>query len=90
MLGRWRTTAIWFSCFFAIAMAFVSTSIALEKRMRTIDFEDELVEAMNKRNLDSLSYLGEHEKDRKHKHLYRKRVGFKGETTQLLREMRYQ
>lgn len=63
---------------------------AKERRMKAIDFEDELVEGMNKRPLDSLSYLGEKDKDRKRPHLYRKRAGFRGETMQTLRQLRYQ
>lgn len=90
MLGEWKRIFFWFYCSLGIVTACASISMASEKRMKTIDFEDELVEAMNKRNLDSLSYLGEKEKDRKNRHLYRKRVGFRGETTQLLHEMRYQ
>lgn len=61
-----------------------------ERRMKAIDFEDELVEGMNKRPLDSLSYLGEADKDRKKPHLYRKRAAFRGETNLTLRQLRYQ
>ena len=60
-----------------------------EKRMKVIDFEDDVVEGMNKRPLDSLNYLSDQEKDRNRKRLYRKRVGFKTETQETLRELRY-
>ena len=90
-MGKWKAIVMWLFCTLSIMTAtFVSASLAGEKRMKEIDFEEELVEGMNKRNLDSLSYLGEKEDDRKKKHLYRKRSGFRGETKELLREMRYQ
>jgi hypothetical protein len=60
-----------------------------EKRMKVIDFEDDVVEGMNKRPLDSLNYLSDQEKDRNRKRLYRKRVGFRTETQETLRELRY-
>jgi len=90
-MRRWKAMLIFLICTLTILTAtFAATSVAGEKRLKTIDFEDELVEGLNKRNLDSLSYLGEREEDRNRKHLYRKRATFRGETKELLREMRYQ
>jgi hypothetical protein len=59
------------------------------KRTRVIDFEDEVVEGMNKRPLDSLNTLGDSGKKRRKPHLYRKRVGFRTETQETLRALRY-
>lgn len=56
---------------------------------KVIDFEGDLVEGMNKRPLDSLSEISELQKRRKRMHLYRKRRGFRTETQETLREMRY-
>lgn len=70
-------------------MGFSNASFGKEKRMKVIDFDDEVVEGMNKRPLDSLNYLSDQDKDRDHKRLYRKRVGFKNETQETLRDLRY-
>ncbi|HAR41249.1 MAG TPA: hypothetical protein DCS07_01230 [Bdellovibrionales bacterium] len=59
------------------------------KRQKMIDFDDELVEGLNKRPLDSLSHLSEAEKRRRKSHLYRKRSGFSTETSQTLQNLRY-
>lgn len=58
-------------------------------RQKVIDFEGDVVEGVNKRPLDSLSELSEVQKRRKKMHLYRKRKGFRTETQETLREMRY-
>jgi hypothetical protein len=58
-------------------------------RSKVIDFDDETIEGMNRRPLDSVSQISEKDK-RKHKpHLYRKRTGFRSETGETLRSMRY-
>ena len=70
-------------------MILATSAVGQEKRMKVIDFEDDVVEGMNKRPLDSLNYLSDQEKDRNRKRLYRKRVGFKTETEETLRDLRY-
>ena len=62
---------------------------AEENRSRVIDFEDELVEGVNRKPLDSLNQISEKEKRKRRMHLYRKRGGFKSDNQELLREMRY-
>lgn len=59
------------------------------KRQKVIDFDDELVEGLNRRPLDSLSQLSEKEKRRRKHHLYHKRASFKSETVETLRALRY-
>ena len=59
-----------------------------EKRTKVIDFEDEVVEGMNKRPLDSVSQISERDRSRRKPHLYRKRAGFRDETIQTLGEIR--
>ncbi|MGE0615727.1 MAG: hypothetical protein AB7P04_08795 [Bacteriovoracia bacterium] len=71
------------------AMVASVASAAAAERHKVIDFEDELVEGVNKKPLDSLSTLSEKEKKRRRLHLYRKRVGFSSETADSLKEMRY-
>jgi len=57
-------------------------------RQKVIDFEDSLVEGMNKRPLDSFSQISERDR-RKKLHLYRKRSGFRTENQTTLEEMRF-
>jgi|GEM_PF-756007 len=59
------------------------------KRQKVIDFEDDIVEGLNKRPLDSLSQISEKDKKRRKPHLYRKRASFKTENGETLRELRY-
>ena len=74
----------------AIALAFAGSSAQAEgTRQKVIDFEDEYVEGVNKRPLDSVSQISEAERRRKN-HLYRKRVGFRSETLETLRMMRFE
>ena len=59
-----------FLIFFFVAgffMGFSNASFGKEKRMKVIDFDDEVVEGMNKRPLDSLNYLSDQDKDRDRK-----------------------
>ena len=58
-------------------------------RGKVIDFDDELVEGMNKRPLDSLSQVGDAGKHRKKPHLYKKRAGFRDQTLETIYEVRY-
>lgn len=58
-------------------------------RQKVIDFEDELVEGMNKRPLDSVSQVGDGKRRAEKPHLYRKRVSFRSETRETLREARF-
>ncbi len=76
-----RTTLLLFLFLSSLASA------GENKRQKVIDFEDEVVEGVNKRPWDSLSQISEADK-RKHKpHLYRKRVGFGAETEESLRKV---
>src|ERR1700678_1583781 len=59
------------------------------KRSKVIDFEDEVVEGVNRKPLDSLNQISERNGHKKKPHLYRKRGGFKSETAESLRVMRY-
>ncbi|MCM0606403.1 MAG: hypothetical protein KA715_09965 [Xanthomonadaceae bacterium] len=56
------------------------------KREKVIAFDDDLVEGMNKRPLDSLQQLGSANKNRR-SHLYRKRGSYPTETRITLQEM---
>ena len=55
-------------------------------RRKSIDFEDEVVEGMNKNPLDSLQHLGKNDQ-RNAAHLYRKRTQFKKEIRQTASEI---
>ena len=58
-----------------------------QKRSKDIHFEDEVVEGINRKPLDSVNQISERDgKDRPH--LYRKRAGFKDLERSMLEEMR--
>lgn len=74
---------------FVIASVVSSSAFAgKSKRQRTIDFDDEVVEGLNKRPLDSLSQISERDRKRHKPHLYHKRVGFRDETRETLHQLR--
>jgi hypothetical protein len=66
-----------------------SADLTSNKRTKVIDFEDEVVEGVNRKPLDSLNQISERNGHKKNPHLYRKRSGFKSETAENLRVMRY-
>lgn len=67
------------------------TSSALKRtRTKVIDFEDQVIEGVNKRPLDALALLGGNQRDQKRRHLYRKRIGYKTEIELTLQDMRVQ
>ena len=74
---------------FAFTLQDVSAAEKAGSRQKVIDFDDETIEGLNKRPLDSLSQISE--KDRRHRkpHLYRKRVSFRSETGETLRILKY-
>lgn len=72
-----------------LSFLFIGASDTLAGRQKVIDFEGDLVEGVNKRPLDSLSQISDANRKRKKSHLYRKRKGFRAETRETLREMRY-
>ncbi|MEK6578822.1 MAG: hypothetical protein AABZ55_06315 [Bdellovibrionota bacterium] len=63
-------------------------TLAKEKKEKVIDFEESLVEGMNKKPLDSLNQISEAERRRRRSHLYRKRAGFTTETYETVRTLR--
>lgn len=71
-------------------LVFMSLFVMFEayagKREKVIAFDDDLVEGMNKRPLDSLQQLGSANKNRR-SHLYRKRGSYPTETKITLQEM---
>ena len=58
-------------------------------RERKLDFEDELVEGLNKKPYDSVSQISERDRNKHGSHLYWKRAHFQQETNTTLREMRF-
>jgi hypothetical protein len=75
-----------------LALSVFATSAYAEGksgRSKTIDFDGDVVEGMNKRPLDSLNQISEAERRRMRPHLYQKRKGFRTETQDSVRELRY-
>lgn len=83
------TLTLILSLSFALAAWLSQPAAADSKRQKVIDFEDAVVEGMNKRPLDSFNQISEAERRRRKSHLYRKRVGFRSETAETLRALRY-
>ncbi|MGK5084939.1 hypothetical protein WDW37_16750 [Bdellovibrionota bacterium FG-1] len=73
----------------ALASSTQAAPPAAQQRQSVIDFEDETIEGLNKRPLDSLSQISEKDRRRKKPHLYRKRASFRSETAETLRIVRY-
>jgi len=57
-------------------------------RKKSLSFEDELIEGINKRPLDSLSYVADGNKKKRKRHLYWKRLEFSAATHEKLNELR--
>ncbi len=55
------------------------------KHAKVIDFDDEVIEGLNKKPWDSLSEIAEQDKRHRKPHLYLKRVGFRPEIAQNLK-----
>ena len=55
-------------------------------REKVIDFEDALVEGVNRKPYDSLQALSERERRRRKAHLYHRRLSFQSEIEETLRE----
>lgn len=82
-----------FTVIFLVVAVFSSlglaTSAPAPKRHKVIDFEDELVEGVNKRPLDAFQQISDQKKKLKKMHLYHKRASFGFEVDQTLKEMGY-
>lgn len=72
-----------------LALLLASNAYAGPSRSKVLDFEDDVVEGMNKKPLDSLQQLSDRNKRGKRVYLYRKRRGFAHETSESLNELRY-
>ncbi len=86
--GSWLIILALFEFAIAPTLAVSAQSQRLHPRQKIIDFEDELIEGINKRPLDSLSQISERNRKNKKTHLYRKRIGFRTEIAETLRELR--
>ena len=75
----------------ALSQSFAADTIGGHgKRQKVIDFDDEVVEGVNKQPLDSLNEIAERDKHKHKPHLYRKRAGFRTETAETLRLLKYE
>ncbi|HTL13263.1 MAG TPA: hypothetical protein VL588_12285 [Bdellovibrionota bacterium] len=70
------------------ALMFKMVAYADGGRGKVIDFEEDLVEGVNKKPYDSLSQLSEKNR-KKRAHLYRKRPSFREETEESRRDARW-
>jgi len=74
---------------FAITLQEASAATPVSARQKVLDFDDETIEGLNKRPLDSLSQISEKDRRRHKPHLYRKRTGFRSETAETMRSLKY-
>jgi hypothetical protein len=87
-----RVFLLLFSLLSILGFAFTLQDAAASERgsrQKVIDFEDETIEGLNKRPLDSLNQISERDKRRRKPHLYRKRMSFRSETSETLRVLKY-
>jgi hypothetical protein len=70
-------------------LLYVAAQAGTSGRSKVIDFDDDVVEGLNKRPLDSLSQISERNKRQKKPHLYRKRTGYRYETTEMMKTIQY-
>lgn len=70
-------------------MLIPALSEAQSKRSTTLNFEDEMVEGINRKPLDSVNQISERNKNKKN-HLYKKRAGFADRDQILMNELRLQ
>ncbi len=59
-------------------------------REKVIDFEDALVEGVNRKPYDSLQALSEKERRKRKSHLYHRRLSFQSEIEETLRERAFE
>jgi hypothetical protein len=70
--------------FFTLILILLSMNAeAQTKRTTTMNFEDDVIEGINRKNLDSVNQISERDK-KNQSHLYRKRAGFSDLDTGLL------
>jgi hypothetical protein len=70
-----------------ISFALLPSAGLAEERRKAMEFEDGMVEGMNRRSRDSLSQVGDKDRNGKKPHLYKKRTEFKEETADALRDL---
>ncbi len=73
------------ACVVTLAISASTIPTLASERRKVIDFDDELVEGMNKRPLDSVSQLGDASRKKNKPHLYRKRMSFKNDVNETLK-----
>lgn len=79
-----------FVLFACLSYATLPTITQANDRQKELNFEDELIEGVNKRPLDSLNTLGETDREKRRQRLYQKKPDFQSETQHTLRDLRYQ
>jgi hypothetical protein len=73
--------------FMLISTFFIN--ISFSKSSKVLDFEDEVIEGVNKKPLDSLKMLTDKQKKKSNNTLYRKRQGFSYEIKETVMEARF-
>jgi hypothetical protein len=71
----------------ACLLAWAPLTHAAEVRKNSLDFEDSIVEGMNKKPLDSLSQINEKDSKKKRSHLYTKKTSLEIEALESASEI---
>ncbi len=74
-------------CVFLVLFSMDVMAAEGTKRSKSLNFEDEMVEGINRKNLDSVNQISERDQ-RNLQHLYRKRATFWDRDQELMNEMR--
>ena len=72
---------------FILSALFLLTTANAEDRSKSLKFEDEVIEGINKQSMDSLTQLSEDDDRKRRGHLYEKRTNFKVENQETMREL---
>jgi hypothetical protein len=73
----------------AFYLLFPLASWSDSERKNSLNFEDAMVESVNKKPLDSLNQINEKDGKKKRSHLYSKKTSLEAEAQSLLNEMGY-
>ena len=83
-----KTTGLSLKALF-LGLMLISMSSASEAgdRKKSLDFNEQLIEGLNKRPLDSLNSVNDGSGEGRHRHLYRKKTRFDAELRATLRDL---
>ncbi len=73
--------------FLSVSLITITATAWAGERKTKLDFEDQLVEGVNKRPLDSLNSVNDGNGGGKNRHLYRRKIRFDAENRRTLQDL---